>query len=201
MHKLGIIDESGLVRAYQDLGYTDERAKGLADFTVVYNQSPEERDQTSEDAEKKRQKEATRGAVIKAYQTDIVTEEVARGYLEALVYKPSAVELYLANADYAVEEDVQDEQIKIVHDAFVRRIYDYTATVAALGELNLPALQAETLMVRWSAEKDAKTNRPSKKELFKLFEAKIITEAVLRVELAGHGYTDKYIEWYMKLNV
>ncbi|GAH17847.1 unnamed protein product, partial [marine sediment metagenome] len=40
MHKLGIVDEAGLVRAYMDLGYDEARAQGLAEFTVLYNLDP-----------------------------------------------------------------------------------------------------------------------------------------------------------------
>jgi len=198
MHKLGVIDEAGLVRAYMDLGYDDDRAKGLAEFTVLYNQAPEATEQTEEDVEKKKEKEATRGAVMKAYQTNIITETETREHLAALEYKENAIELYLANAAFSVEEDVLDDRLKIVHEAFVRRIYDYTSTVAKLGELNLPGAQVETLMERWTIEKDAKTSRPSKAELFKMHAAKVITTEILKTELEGHGYTDKYINWYLK---
>lgn len=199
MHKLGVIDEAALVRAYQDLGYDEARAKGLAEFTVLYNQDPETREQTQVDVERTKEKEATRGAVMKAYQTNIITEEDARTHLKALDYKDTAIDLYIANVLFATEEDVLDSQLKTVHEAFVRRIYDYTTTVARLGELNLPGAQVETLMEGWTIEKDAKTSRPSKAELFKMYAAKIITEEVLKTELEGHGYTDKYIDWYMKM--
>jgi len=198
MHKLGVIDEDGLVRAYKDLGYDDDRAKGLAEFTVLYNLDPEAQEETEEDAEKKREKEATRGAIMTAFQTDIITEAETRIYLEALDYKDSAIELYIANAMFAVQEDIMGDELKIIHEAFVRRIFDYTSTVAKLGELNLPGKQVETLMERWTIEKDAKTSKPSKAELFKMHGAKVITTEILKTELEGHGYTDKYIDWYLK---
>lgn len=198
MHKLGIIDEAGLVRAYMDLGYDEARAEGMAEFTVLYNLDPEEREQTEEDQEKKRQKEATRAAVVKAFQTNIITEIEARGHLESLEYTDAAIELYLANAAFSVQEDITDDRLRTVHEAFVRRIYDYTTTVAKLGELNLPGAQVETLLELWTIEKDAKTSRPSKAELFKMHSAKVITTEILKTELEGHGYTDKYINWYLK---
>jgi len=197
MHKLGVIDQDALIRAYMDLGYSEERAQGLAEFTVLYNLDPEQREQTGEDVEKAREKEATRAAVMKAFSTNIITEDETRDHLEALEYTDTAIDLYIANAVFSTEEDVTDEKFKTIHEAFVRRIYDYTTTIVKLGELNLPGAQVELLMERWSIEKDAKTSRPSKAELFKMFAAKIITEEILRTELEGHGYTDKYINWYM----
>lgn len=197
MHKLGIIDEKALVRAYMDLGYTEERAEGLAKFTVLYNLDPETQEQTENDAEKVREKEATRAAVMKAFATNLITEDEARDHLEALDYTDTAVDLYIANTTFALEEDITDERLTTTHDAFVRRIYDYTTTIVKLGELNLPGAQVESLMERWTIEKDAKTSRPSKAELFKMFGAKIITQEILKTELEGHGYTDKYINWYM----
>lgn len=198
MHKLGIINEDDLVRAYMDLGYEEERAEGLAKFTVQYNLDPEEREQTAGDAEKKREKEATRAAVMKAFQSGLIPENETKEFLYALGYTDEAIELYLANAEYAKEDALTDDKLEIIHEAFVRRIYDHTTTVAKLGELNLPGKQAETLLDRWTMEKDAKTSRPSKAELFKMFGAKVITKEVLTTELEGHGYTDKYIGWYLK---
>lgn len=198
MHKLGIIDEDDLIRAYMDLGYEWERAEGLAKFTVQYNLDPEEREQTGGDIEKKREKEATRAAVMKAFQTGLIPESETKEFLYILGYTDEAIELYLANAEYAKEDALTDDKLEIIHEAFVRRIYDHTTTVAKLGELNLPGKQAETLLDRWTMEKDAKTSRPSKAELFKMYGAKVISKEVLKVELEGHGYTDKYIEWYLK---
>lgn len=197
MHKLGIVDESGLVRAYLDLGYDQERAEGLAAFTVLYNADPEEAEQTEEDKETKREKEATTGAVIKAYTTDLITQPEAEDYLRALGYKDSAVALYMANAAYTVEDDITDERLKVIHEAFVRRIYDHPTTVGKLGALNLPGKQIEALLERWDIEKDAKTSRPSKKELFDFYGAKVITLDTLRGELEAHGYTDRYVSWYL----
>lgn len=199
MHKLGVIDEAALIRAYMDLGYTEERAEGLAAFTVLYNQDPEAQDQTEADAEKKREREATTSAVMKAFANKIINDSETREYLKALDYMDEAIELYMANAIFAVEEDILDDRLKTIQEAFVRRIYDHTTTIRKLGELNLPATQVELFMELWTIEKDAKVSRPSKAELFKLYGAKIITEAILRVELEGHGYTDKYIEWYLQL--
>lgn len=199
MHKLGILDEDGLIRAYMDLGYDQERAEGLAEFTVLYNLDPEAHETTEEDEAKKGEKEATRTSVMKAFRTGVISEGEVREYLTALGYRDQAVELYIANALFTIEEDIEDDIIETIHTAYVRRIYDFNTTIQRLGALNLPAKRGEALINKWSIEKEAKLSRPSKAELFKLLAGKIITQDELKTELAGHGYTEKYIAWYLKL--
>ena len=199
MHKLGTIDDDGLIKAYKDVGYDEEKAEKLAEFTKAYNQEPETSEKTDVDIEKKTEKEATRAAVIKAYRSNLIGQADAITYLTDLGYTDKAIALYIASEDFALEEEITDEKIDTIRDAYVRRIYDYNKAVEILGTLNLPGAQVDTLLERWDIEKDARASRPSKAELFKMHKAKIIPTETLRVELVAHGFSDKYIGWYMQL--
>jgi len=199
MHKLGTIDDDGLIKAYKDVGYDDEKAEKLADFTKAYNQDPEDSETTDTDVTKKTEKEATRGAVIKAYRDNLIGQGDAIAYLTDLGYTDKAIALYIASEDFTLAEEIQDDRIEIVHDAYVRRIYEFNKAVEMLGTLNLPGAQVESLMERWNIERDARASRPSKAELFKMHKKNIITTDTLKVELVAHGFSDKYIDWYMEL--
>ncbi len=199
MHKLGTIDDEGLVKAYKDVGYDDEKAEALADFTRAYNQEPEAAEQTVADLDKKTEKEATRAAVIKAYRDKLITRGEALTFLADLGYSEKAITLYIASEDFEQAEEITDDHIKTVRDAYVRRIYDFNKAIEQLGVLNLPAAQVDVLMETWNIERDARASRPSKAELFKMHKKKIIPPETLRIELVAHGFSDKYIDWYMEL--
>lgn len=198
MHKIGVLGDEGLIKAYRDLGYDEENSAALAEFTILYNAGPEAWEQTGEDEEKKREKEATRASITKAFRSNLIMRDEAVEYLKMLEYTDSAIELYLTNEEFALQEEINDEKVATVHEAYVRRIYDYNKAIEILGTLNLPGAQVDALMSRWDIEKEAKVSRPSKAELFKMFKGKIIDEVMLKEELTAQGYTDKYVKWYMQ---
>jgi len=200
MHKLGLIDEGELVKAYKDTGYDEEKAKKLTEFTIDYNKEPMASEATETDIATVEEKSATRAAVIKAYRNALITLEQTKTYLGDLEYTPEAIDLYIASEDYALAEDILDDKLKIISDAYVRRIYDYNKAIELLGTLNLPAAQVDALMVGWNTERDARASRPSKAELFKMEKQGIISKEILRVELAAHGFSDRYVTWYLELN-
>lgn len=197
MHKLGILTDDDLVRSYKDLGYDDEHAQGMADFTVEYNKVPEAAESTAEDIEQARVKEATRGSIMKAYRNSIIDKDTTREYLAGLEYTPDATELYIAIEDFASEEDFVDENIKTAHEAYTRNIWTHTQVIDKLGKLNLPGRQIDALVARWDMEKEAKPSRPTKAELFSFYRANIITLERLQTELRAYGYDEQYIEWYI----
>lgn len=199
MHKIGVLTDEELIRSYRDLGYDEEKATALADFTILYNADPESAESTGEDEDRKREKEATRAAIMKAYKISVIEEGEAVSFLEEIGYTDEAINLFIANEKFQLEEDITSEKESTIHDGYVRRIYDHSQAVSKLAELNLPGRYIDALMDRWSIEKEAKTNKPAKAELFKLFKAKIITEQILREELETQGYTQKYVEWYVQL--
>jgi beta-lactamase class A len=89
--------------------------------------------------------------------------------------------------------------IDTVHDMYVRRLLTSSEAVGRLGALNLPGKQSDALMANWNVERDSRTSRPSKAELFKMFKAKIIDEGMLRDELEGLGYVEKTINLYLQM--
>jgi len=199
MHKLGTLTEAEVTEAYQDLGFDADKAEKMTRFTVAYNQEPQEAEKTETDKQKTTSKEATKSNIMEAFADRLITEQDARSYLDQIGYSPEAIDLFIASEAYDAESKALAEMVDMIHDGFVRRVYDGPTTVAKLGELDLPAAYTESLLDKWTLEREGKTNRPSKAELFKLFKEKIITEVELRQELAGHGYPMRYIDWYMRL--
>ncbi|NVM24281.1 MAG: hypothetical protein HWN68_21185, partial [Desulfobacterales bacterium] len=55
MHKIGILSDDELIRAYQDVGYDEEKAARMAQFTIRYNFGPEAAEMTAEDRQRETQ--------------------------------------------------------------------------------------------------------------------------------------------------
>ena len=201
MHKLGVIDDDGLVRAYKDLGYDDEKATALADFTIRYNFDPESSQVTEEDKEAQRIKEVTQATVLSMYKKGAITYETTTKYLQDIGYSSGAIDLYITRADFENEEEIEDNQIAAIREGYIRSIFSYNDTVAKLGQLNLPSKLQDTLLERWGIERTARVSKPGKADLSKLLAANIINEGQYKEELRGLGYDDKYVDWYMQLTI
>lgn len=199
MHKIGVLSDDELVKAYMDVGYDSEKAEQLAQFTIQYNYDPESSQVTEEDKEAQRLKEITQSSIIKSYKKGLISIDQAKLYLQDLGYATGAIDLYIANADFDLQEEIEDEQIATIHDAFVRSIIDYNQTVSRLGTLNLPAKYMEALLDRWDIERQLRTSKPTKKELTSMLKANVIDLPIFRSELAALGYSEKYVTWYIRL--
>jgi len=99
MYQLGILNYDEVVRAYKDLGYDDEKARNLADFTVAYY-TPEDQSELDQI------KLLTRGVYTEAYKRGILSEIEFRNSLLELGYQDKDVELLvqLARAERDVIE-------------------------------------------------------------------------------------------------
>ena len=91
MHDLGVIDDTELIRSYMDLGYDEEKALKMAQFTVKYNASHE--------------KELTRGAIISSYEKGLIDRVDALNLLVAQDYSHDLADYYLTLSGYKIEQD------------------------------------------------------------------------------------------------
>lgn len=198
MHKLGILTDEDLVRAYMDLGFDQEKAEAMRDFTIVYNFRPPEIDQTAEDTERAKQKDLTKADVLAGYRDGLLIYDEAKDVLWRLGYSEAETEFYLSREDYRRDSDEVDTQLKYYHDAYVYRVMDYNEVTDRLGGLNLPATRVERLFAVWDLEKLAKSRKPTKAELMTFLRKKVIDEPVFVDEMEGLGYPQKYIDWYLQ---
>jgi len=86
MFSIGILDETQVKRAYLDLGYSDEKAEWLKQFTIRYY-TPE--DSTALDEFKNQ----ARGAYSQAYIKHIISEDEYRAFLATLKYHKDDIDL------------------------------------------------------------------------------------------------------------
>jgi len=198
MHKLGILSDDDLVRAYMDLGFDQVKAEAMRDFTIEYNFRPAEIDQTAEDTERATQKDLTKADILNGYSNGLLNYEESQEVLWRLGYSKDEVEFYLSREDYRRDAEEVDTQIKYYHDAYVYGVMDFNKVTDQLGELNLPSSRVERLFTVWDIEKQAKARKPTKSELMTFLRKKVIDEPVFIDEMEGLGYPQKYINWYLQ---
>lgn len=198
MNKIGTLDEEGVKRAYLDLGYDEEKADKMTEFTLKYNADPEDAEMTAEEKRKEELKGLTRAAILKQYREQMLEKSAAGDYLAGLGYSTEVIDFYLAREDYLREEEKVDGYIKSYHRLYVNDIVDYNELVDLFGKLNLPDTNVQYLTELWDLEKLQKPSQPSKADLVRFTKKGIISLETFKKKMAALGYSLKYIGWYIK---
>ena len=136
MYSMGILTEEDVYWAYRDLGYDDERARNLTEFTVRYY-TPE--DQTELD----QYRQLAQSIYIKAYKRGMIDRNTCIEYLKQLRYRPEDAEFLVRLADAEMqlesEENVniprRTQVTTMVIDAYKRGLLREDETREILGDL------------------------------------------------------------------
>lgn len=144
MYQLGVIDQDEVTRAYLDLGYNQEKANWLTEFTTRYY-TPE--DQTEIDE----YKSMARGTYSQAFKKHIISEEEYRQFLLGLKYHPDDVELLIQIDSFqALQSDklfdlqgYRKDWQKLIIQAYDRGLLHQNEIIPMLVELGYDESEAQ----------------------------------------------------------
>lgn len=182
MHKLGVVTDAELVKAYQDLGYDTEHAENMAWFTILYNAGAD--------------REGTKADILKGYKTGIFDETTAKGMLVDLGYTDYWADYYLAIEDLRLKEELVDEELTTIKALYTTREISESDARVRLSALNLSSARIEKLIQLWRVARERTIARPSVGDLETFFRDGLIGSAEFKIQLGKRGYVEPYIEWY-----
>lgn len=185
MHDLGVINDAELIQAYKDLGYNDEKAAKMADFTKRYNA--------------KSKKDLSLSQITNGYRKLILSRKEAVELLQDLDYDEDNANYLLDIEDYKDLEEYEDAIIANIQLRFEGNLMDAATARVKLNELNLPAIRIEALIEKWTVNRYEDMKLPSKTDLDKFLKKKVITEDQYREQMYLLGYNSTYIEWYLQI--
>lgn len=117
MYRLGVLDEDGVYKAYRDLGYNEENAKRMTEFTIRY-ETKETEDELSDI------RNLTRSVLENAYIRGILTYDELISRLEDLGYVREDAELLAELAEArrlsSLKPSTADVLSKELHDLILR---------------------------------------------------------------------------------
>jgi len=184
MYQMGILTKEDVFKSYKDLGYDDEHARNLTEFTVA-GASTSERD-------------LTKSEILKGYRYKILDQEETKEALMKMGYDEEEAEYYITLEDYNEEKERKEDIIKRTKTEFTKGIIDRNEVYKRLGEINLQSKEIDYYLSIWDTSRQAKPKQPSLADLKSFFKARVIDENTFREELSNLGYSDKYINWYVK---
>jgi len=185
VYRMGIINRDQVYRTYLDLGYNEEKAEWLTQFTEM-EQGEKERD-------------LSKAEVLSAYAKSILSQSETNQMLLDLGYAQNEVTVLISMKDYQELKDNKSRELKRIQKFFHAGSYSANQAINELGKLDMTGAEQDTTMQLWESEKLARLASPSKKDLDSLFKAQVITDVQYREEMAHLGFVPKYIEWFLSL--
>jgi len=184
MYRLGVLSPEEVKYAYMDLGYDEEHAEKLTEFTIKY--------ETGE------QRELTRSAIISGYKRGLFSRSQAKETLINIGYPEDNAEFFLDMADYDLAKERIDAQLEEIEYLYVEGEISDVEVYERVGKLNLPAQQIAILISEWNVKKAKKIQLPTRRDLEDFYRRDLITINELRQGLKKRHYPDHYIDLYIK---
>lgn len=195
MHKLGVLSDKDLIKAYKDLGYDEEHARALARFTIEYNKRVIE---TEDDKEVSELKGLSKSRILNDFYRERITEKQARDLLKRMGLKDTVIDFYIESVKYEkLEEQIKDE-IELIHKKYIMRAISDTEAQVRLNKLMLTQREIESLMQKWDFEREIRERKPTKADLTDWLMLGIINVDEFVNEMRVLGYDDKYIYYYIE---
>lgn len=175
MHLLGTLDESGVTRAYRDVGYNDRNAALMTDFTVRYN--------------RRSLAGFTQRDVITAYINRYIEAGQTTSILREIGIKAAEIPNIMRLASLKRDWNGKDEAIKAIRNRYTKGIRNYAQTRTDLAQVGLAPDYAQTLLAQWEPSAEvAKVATFTNAQTLKLFGMKLIDETRAREELKLIGF-------------
>lgn len=183
MYRVGVLDEAGVLRSYLDLGYDEEKAQKMTDFTILYE---------TDDMQG-----ISRANIVNAYKKSIISREELIYYLGELGYNEAVIDFWVSIADYEkTSEELQDFKDDLI-ELFKLGDADIDSIRQQLYDKNLPAEYVNTLIQQLKDRKGVRRKVASKEDIDRWLQKKIITQADYMKKLRLLGYRDEDILNFM----
>ncbi len=192
MHRLGVLSDEEVTRAYLDLGYDDEKAQGLADFTKVLNEPKGVED--DEELGK-----LSRTAVLGFYEDGLLTRERAAQLLETAGHTPEAAILYLNASDADEERSERKTETALVIELAEAGSLGWDEAEDKLRGLGLETKEVERAITKLLRARQRKTRLPTKGDADAFYVAGLVQDGAYLDLLDRLGYSPKWTQMYLKI--
>jgi hypothetical protein len=192
MHKVKVLTEADVNRAYRDIGYSDLNAERLTEFTLRLN-APKATEDVDELAK------LTRASVMGFFADGIIDAARARSLLLDLGVSEQATELYIGAKEADLERTDRKEQIDLIVAQQRAGILAFDAAQDKLSGLGLETREQERAVTKLLREKAAATRLPARGSLDKMFTAKVIDRGEYLATLQARGYSEKWAKRYLEM--
>jgi hypothetical protein len=192
MHKVGVLTESDVNRAYRDIGYDAVNAQRLTEFTLRLN-APKAAEDVDELAK------LSRSSVLGFFTDGIIDAAQARQLLIDLGVSEQATDLYMSAAEADLERADRKAQVDLVIAQQRAGVITFEQAEDKLAQLGLATREQERAVTKLQREKAQKTLLPSRAVLDKMLKAQVIDRDEYLATLQARGYAEKWASRFLTL--
>lgn len=183
MYGLNVLNEDGVHKAYKDIGYSEDNAALMTDFTTKF--------QNDEN------KGITRGSVVSAYKKGAITIEDLKSYLETLRYSETVINFWVSTSEHTKIMDAVDAEIDLQMQIYSEGLINKDQLRQELNSMSLPATYQDEILIKADLKKRRKAKLPSKEDLVKWLTGNIITQPDFNSKMSDIGYRESDILLYI----
>lgn len=184
IYQLGIRDKEWVYKQYKRLGYNDEDAQALTEFTIR-GATEEERD-------------LTKSEILQGFKEGLLSEDDTKKFLLNMGYDNNEVNFYITKVKHDLAKESINDEINIIKTQFQKGVISKDEAVTRLNQLNLTSKQIDYYILKFEREKDTKVLYPSKKDLETFLNIGYITIDEYKEGLRNLGYSEKWVELYTR---
>jgi len=178
MHLLGTLDEGGVNKAYRDVGYNDDNARLMTDFTVRYN--------------RRSLAGFTPRDALSAYINQFIESGQTTSILRDIGVKGGEIPNMMRLAGYKREWKYKTERIAAIGNLYKKGKYDFATARSKLTQVGLSSATVKTQLEQWEPSAEAeRTATFTNAQTLKLFTMGLIDEDRARSELQLLGFDDE----------
>lgn len=192
MHKVEVLTEEEVNRAYHDIGYSDLNADRLTAFTLRLN-APKAREDVDELAK------LTRGSVLGFFEDGIIDATRARSLLLDLGVSEQATDLFISAKEADIERADRKDQIALIISQQRAGVLQFDEAQDKLSGLGLETREQELAVTKLLREKAQTTRLPPRGSLDKMFKADVIDREVYLATLQLRGYSETWAGRFLQM--
>jgi uncharacterized membrane protein len=184
MYAIGVITEDELFNYYRKLGYAEDDARKLTEWTKKEYMEEE--------------RTLAKNQIKELYLLGEIDEEKAREYLKALGYAGDEQDFIILLWQHEKLSSMQKEVINYLTEMYKAGIIDYDKYADELGKLNLKATTLQTLLAKASRMKIVLEKPPSESNLKRWYQKRLLSWDEVAKYLRMMGYSDKVIQCFQE---
>lgn len=192
MHRVGVMTEDEVLRAYQDIGYDAVKARKMTDFVLLLNE-PAKADDEEE------LKTLSRSSVIGFYTDGLIDRARALQLLLELGYTDNAAHLYIDSADLEEERKDRKEEISLIISLAKAGIITFVQAEDRLRKVGLETREVAKAITDLVREQERVIKLPSRSEGERMYKIGVITEKEYKELLVVLGYAPKWEKAYLAM--
>lgn len=183
MYRLGVLDEAGVLKSYKVLGYNDEDAQRMTDFTIAYETEEEKSLSVTE--------------ILKAFERKVLTRQEAKDWIMDCGYNDAIAEIKITVKEVDLIQRETDERLDMLIEQFVGGLITQSQLEDELGLMELPAEQANHIVWKAQRKKQGAIKMPSIADVRNWIDAGQITRDDGIAILENLNIPSEYVPFYL----